>query len=80
MPDLPVISNTSPLLYLGRIGQLELLPQLFSPVCVPEQVALEPDAGRLIRSDIPDPRQLPWISLHCLAPDAGQIKDSDFHC
>lgn len=35
-PGSPLVSNTSPLLYLGRIGQVELLPQLFSQVYVPE--------------------------------------------
>src|SRR2546425_2173190 len=63
MPGPAIVSNTSPLLYLGRIGQLGLLPHLFSQVCVPEQVALELDAGRLIRSDTPDPRQLPWAKV-----------------
>jgi len=63
MPGPAIVSNTSPLVYLGRIGQLGLLPQLFSQVCVPEQVALELDAGRLIRGDTPDPRQFPWAKL-----------------
>jgi predicted nucleic acid-binding protein len=62
-PGSPLVSNTSPLLYLGRIGQVELLPQLFSQVYVPEQVTWELDAGRLIRSDTPDPRQFPWVTL-----------------
>jgi hypothetical protein len=62
-PGSPLVSNTSPPLYLGRIGQVELLPQLFSQVYVPEQVTWELDAGRLIRSDTPDPRQFPWVTL-----------------
>ena len=67
MPGTPIVANTSPLLYLGRIEQLGLLPQLFSPVCVPEQVALELDAGRLIRGDTSDPRRFPWANLVAVA-------------
>jgi predicted nucleic acid-binding protein len=69
MPNPRIVSDTSPLLYLGRIGQLELLPQLFSEVYVPEQVALELDAGRLIRGDTPDPRQIPWVKLVSVTAD-----------
>jgi uncharacterized protein len=68
MPDSSIVSDTSPLLYLGRIGQLEVLPQLFSRVYIPEQVAVELDAGRDIHSDTPDPRQLSWARLVSVAP------------
>jgi uncharacterized protein len=63
MPGLSLVSDTSPLLYLGRIGQLELLPQLFAHVCVSEQVVLELDTGRLLRGDTPDPRIFPWVQV-----------------
>jgi predicted nucleic acid-binding protein len=63
VPKASLVSNTSPLLYLGRIGHLNLLPGLFKPVFVPEQVALELDAGRLIRRDTIDPRSFDWIRL-----------------
>ena len=63
MPKASLVSNTSPLLYLGRIGYLNLLPGLFETVLVPKQVALELDAGRLIRRDTIDPRSLDWIRL-----------------
>ena len=63
MPTLPLVSDTSPLLYLGRIGQLELLGHLFAPVYLPEQVALELDAGRLLRSDTLDPHVFPWLQV-----------------
>ena len=68
MPEVSIVSDTSPLLYLGRIGQLAVLPQLFSRVYVPEQVAGELEAGRLICGDTPDPRQLPWVELVSVAP------------
>jgi predicted nucleic acid-binding protein len=57
------VSDTSPLLYLGRIGQLDLLPGLFSRVHVPEQVVEELDAGRQLHKDTLDPRQFPWIDI-----------------
>ena len=60
MDKLALVSNTSPLLYLGRIEQLHLLPALFAPVYVPEPVILELDAGRLLRADTIDPRALTW--------------------
>lgn len=55
--------DTSVLLYLGRIGQLHLLPALFEAVFVPAQVTLELDMGRLLRADTVDPRQLTWAML-----------------
>jgi len=55
--------DTSILLYLGRIGQLDLLPALFEAAFVPVQVVLELDMGRLLRADTVDPRQLTWATL-----------------
>ena len=55
--------DTSILLYLGRIGQLHLLPALFDAAFVPNQVVLELDMGRLLRADTVDPRQLTWATL-----------------
>ena len=57
-----LVCNTSPLLYLGRIALVQLLPALFDPVYVPETVILELDAGRLLRPDTIDPRGLKWIT------------------
>ena len=62
MPKPALVSNTSPLLYLGRIEQAHLLPTLFDPVFVPEPVLLELDAGRLLRPDTIDPRGLEWVT------------------
>jgi predicted nucleic acid-binding protein len=58
-----LISNTSPLLYLGRLGQAHLLSTLFEKVYIPQQIVLELDAGRLLRSDTIDPRIFPWITI-----------------
>lgn len=59
----PLVSNTTLLLYLGRLGQAHLLPALFAEVYVPEQVALELDAGRLFRPDTLNPRKLDWAKV-----------------
>ncbi|MBI5651645.1 MAG: DUF3368 domain-containing protein [Chloroflexi bacterium] len=66
MPAL--VCNTSPLLYLGRIRQTHLLSALFAPVYVPESVAIELDAGRLIRPDTIDPRDLDWVTRVPITP------------
>jgi len=43
-------------LYLGRIGQIDLLPALFTSIYIPEPVLLELDMGRLFRRDTINPR------------------------
>jgi predicted nucleic acid-binding protein len=53
MPD--AISNTSPLLYLHRIGSIHWLPQLFDEVWTPEAVRTELQAGRTVGYDVPNP-------------------------
>ena len=58
----PIVCDTTVLLYLGRIGQIDLLPSLFGPVLVPERVRLELDMGRLLRRDTVDPEDLPWAT------------------
>jgi len=58
----PIVCDTTVLLYLGRIGQIELLPALFTPVCIPEPVLLELDMGRLIRQDTVNPREFTWAT------------------
>lgn len=63
MSEHALTCDTTILLYLGRIGQLDLLPALFEAVFVPAQVVLELDMGRMLRADTPDPRQLSWVRL-----------------
>jgi predicted nucleic acid-binding protein len=57
----PLVCDTTIPLYLGRIGQIDLLPALFAPIYVPEQVCLELDMGRLLRPDTINPRSLTWV-------------------
>lgn len=63
MPDSAtvVISNTSPLFYLHRIGQLELLRQLYGTIVVPDAVVAEINAGAAQGEDVPDLLGLNWL-------------------
>ena len=63
MSERALVCDTTILLYLGRIGQIDLLPALFAPVYVPEQVTLELDMGRLLRPNIINPRSFAWADL-----------------
>ena len=58
-----VICNTSPLQYLYQSDGLELLPELFSQVQVPEAVAGELDEGRRRNLHLPDPTSLRWLTV-----------------
>lgn len=57
------VSNTSPLLYLYRIGGLEWLPKLFDEVWTPAAVKNELLAGRSKGYDVPDPDDYSWLSV-----------------
>jgi predicted nucleic acid-binding protein len=63
MPDSAtfVISNTSPLFYLHRIGLLDLLRRLYGQVVVPDAVIAEIHAGAAQGEDVPDLKALAWI-------------------
>ena len=62
MPDL-VISNTSPLFYLHRLGQLELLHKLYGRILVPEAVVKELKAGGDQGEDVPDIADYDWVEV-----------------
>jgi predicted nucleic acid-binding protein len=57
------ISNTSPLLYLYRIGALDWLPRLFSQVWTAEAVALELDEGKKRGHQVPTLRTFNWLKI-----------------
>ena len=61
MPD--AITNTSPALYLYRIGALDILPQLFERVWIPNAAVLELKEGRQRGYDVPDPVDFPWLQV-----------------
>jgi predicted nucleic acid-binding protein len=56
-----VVSNASPLIALGAIGRLELLPQLFGEIFLPEAVLLEVQSVDL--------RQARWVLPRKLTND-----------
>jgi predicted nucleic acid-binding protein len=45
MPERLVVANTSPLLYLHRIGHLDVLRRLYEAIVVPPAVRAELQAG-----------------------------------
>ncbi len=57
------ISDTSPLVYLYRIGGLDWLPVLFEDVWVPSAVVQELATGRTLGYDVPDPTKYAWLRL-----------------
>lgn len=63
MPLLTTVSNTSPLFYLHRLGQLELLPRLYGTIHVPTEVFRELERGRTEGHGAPDISSLAWISV-----------------
>lgn len=58
-----LVCDTSILLYLGRIQQLYLLPQLYPTILVPRPVVFELDVGRSLQSEIVNPRQLRFATI-----------------
>ena len=57
------ISNTSPLLYLYRVGAINLLPKMFDEVWTAESVKNELLAGRGKGYDVPNPADYPWLDV-----------------
>jgi uncharacterized protein len=60
---LKAISNTSPLLYLYRIGGIDWLPKLFDEVWTPEAVRNELQAGQSKGYDVPNPDDYSWLNI-----------------
>jgi predicted nucleic acid-binding protein len=63
MPDRRVICNTSPLLYLFQVGQLDLLQSLYQEVHVPRAVQGELLAGAALGCLTPDISKLAWLKV-----------------
>jgi predicted nucleic acid-binding protein len=57
------ISNTSPLLYLYRIGGMDWLPKLFDEIWTPEAVRNELQAGQSKGYDVPNPDEYSWLTI-----------------
>ena len=57
------ISNTSPLLYLYRIGIIDWLPKLFDEVWIPTAGWEELQEGQRKGYDVPKPGDYGWLSV-----------------
>ncbi len=61
MPE--AITNTSPMLYLYRIGVLEWLPQLCDDIWIPQAVVDELQVGRRNGYEVPIPGSYTWLEV-----------------
>lgn len=61
MPE--AIVNTSPLVYLHRIGALEWLSKLFGEIWVPSAVVHELEEGQRRGYDVPKPSNYIWLRV-----------------
>ncbi|MBC6479555.1 MAG: DUF3368 domain-containing protein [Hormoscilla sp. GUM202] len=68
MPN-TVVVNTSPLLYLHQINQMELLRKLYGNIIVPPAVFQELKAGKIKGVDVPELNSIAWISMTAVADD-----------
>ncbi|MEA3438648.1 MAG: DUF3368 domain-containing protein [Chloroflexota bacterium] len=57
------ISNTTPLLYLYRIGAIEWLPKLFGEIWTPRAVLDEVSEGRKRGYDVPLLKSYDWLKV-----------------
>jgi predicted nucleic acid-binding protein len=76
MPEY-VISNTSPLFYLHRLRQLDLLQKLYTRLLVPEAVVDELQAGRDQGEDVPELTGYDWIEVRAVRMPAVVTLISD---
>lgn|SRR5215210_1247093 len=63
MPEREVISNTSPLLYLHQVGQLDLLHRLYGQVVVPSAVRDELRVGAERGFSTPEVNRIHWLTV-----------------
>ncbi|MFB2893222.1 DUF3368 domain-containing protein [Aerosakkonemataceae cyanobacterium BLCC-F50] len=63
MPETTVIVNTSPLLYLHQVGQLQLLQQLYDKITVPPAVTQELEVGKEQGVNVPEINSMAWIEI-----------------
>jgi predicted nucleic acid-binding protein len=61
-----VVCNTSPLLYLYQVRQVELLGGLYGKVLIPPAVREELQAGRARGVSVPELDRLPWLEIEPL--------------
>ena len=57
------ITNTSPLLYLYRIGKVGIFPQVFEDILMAPAVVAEFAEGRAKGYDVPNPQNYGWLRI-----------------
>jgi uncharacterized protein len=67
MPEL-IISNTSPIFYLHRLGLIDILHELYGTITVPEAVKHELDQGGVTGEDVPRLEEYAWINIVKVRP------------
>jgi predicted nucleic acid-binding protein len=65
MPE--VIVDTSPLQYLHQLELLDLLPDLYGKILIPESVVREIAAGHALGVALPELKTLRWIEVRRVA-------------
>jgi predicted nucleic acid-binding protein len=68
----PGVADTTPLIVLAGVGLLDLLPQLYGAITIPDAVRDELRAGAEPR---PDVGTLPWLTVAAVEPDA-ELRDA----
>jgi|AP95_1055475.scaffolds.fasta_scaffold93131_3 predicted nucleic acid-binding protein len=63
MPELSVVADTSPLLYLHLTGHLSILHELYGTVIVPVAVERELEVGHRQGFDVPSITGIHWIDI-----------------
>ena len=69
-----VVSDTSPILNLARIGRLELLPQLYRQVLIPSAVFAELNVSERDPTPVIDPVSRPWLIV-AIAEDRNRVQE-----
>lgn len=72
-----VVCNTSPLFYLHRIGQIDLLRRLYGTTIVPRSVLEELLNARTVGEETPDVASLEWVQVRDVSvpTEIGSIVD-----
>lgn len=66
-----VVSNASPLIFLSKLGELELLAQCFAEVCIPDAVHVE--VGDLPLPDFVQVQSISEFGQHYVAGSIGAL-------
>ena len=69
-PDSLAVINTSPLLYLHQVGQLDVLPKLYSQIVAPIAVEQELAVGQASNINVPELSRLDWLQVQAVEPAA----------